>query len=60
MILLFFIKLLAPAPIAQDANLMLEAKSQQLSNFIDALSSDRPSVHNKIGALARVWRPGSN
>ena len=35
-------------------------KSQRLSDFIDALSNDRLSVRSKLGALARVWRPGSD
>lgn len=35
-------------------------KSQRLSDFIDALSNDRLSLRSKLGALARVWRPGSD
>jgi arginine exporter protein ArgO len=35
-------------------------KSQRLSDFIDALSNDRLSVRSKLGALAKVWRPGSD
>ena len=34
-------------------------KSQRLSDFIDALSNDRLSLRQKLAALARVWRPGS-
>ncbi|MDB5886475.1 MAG: hypothetical protein JWR74_2646 [Polaromonas sp.] len=34
-------------------------KSQRLSDFIDALSNDRLNLRQKLGALARVWRPGS-
>ncbi|RZL63734.1 MAG: hypothetical protein EOP81_11400 [Variovorax sp.] len=35
-------------------------KSQRLSDFIDALSSDRLSVRGKLAALGRVWRAGSD
>jgi hypothetical protein len=35
------------------------AKSQRLSEFLEALSSTRLSFRQKLAALARVWRDGS-
>jgi hypothetical protein len=35
-------------------------KSKRLSDFIDALSDERHTLRDKLGVLARVWRPGSD
>jgi hypothetical protein len=31
-------------------------KSKRLSDFLDAVSDERLSVRQKVGALAAVWR----
>ncbi|WP_249931295.1 CorA family divalent cation transporter [Ramlibacter sp. 2FC] len=35
-------------------------KSKRLSDFIDAMSDERLTLRQRLGVLARVWKPGSD